>query len=470
MARADSVLDSAVLSSLAFGGDFSRQCSAGGDGNLASGLVSGAKDEAAPGPSIAEDGGESLQAQDKSHSYETRNMIMLSLYFTVYFGFRSGCLIVLPLSCKMLLVDWLDGEEFSPFYQFPLALWFCMDVVIAAPNAIFMNRYGRRAGFLVGSVCAFVASISAFLTLRFVQHKLVAFVLLNLSIALMSVIGMAEYVKYAAAEACADDARRGKAVSRVITGGAILSIASPFTSSFAAQINSSDELRGYAYYFLIMSGLAFVAICASWSLRLPPVSQVNTKCSTPLSVMFARTDVWSSVFVQVVVQFIMVTPMSGTPLGMVNHLGLPSSSLWISGCIVSHVLSMFLPGLFTGHFIGAVGKYPVMCLGIGLQLLCMVVMLLGYSVLNFYVSLIILGVGWNFAFVSSTILLLSSHTQEERPKVTAVNETLRFLANAIASILSSTLKWDDLSYTCLGLGGLLVAIALIKLVLPSRAS
>jgi len=100
----------------------------------------------------------------------------------------------------------------------------------------------------------------------------------------------------------------------------------------------------------------------------------------------------------------------------------------------------------------------------------MVVTLLGHHIVDFYVGLVTLGIGWNLSFVSSTMLLLASHTLEERTKVTAFNETLRFVANGIATILSSTLTWDDLSYTCLGCSVPLSAVALLTLIRSRQAS
>merc|ERR1712182_58846 len=113
--------------------------------------------------------------------------------------------------------------------------------------------------------------------------------------------------------------------------------------------------------------------------------------------------------------------MSATPLTMVEHLHLKPSSFLVSGCIVAHVLSMFIPGLFTGNIIGAIGKFPVMGVGIIFQAACALITLWGYQTANFYVGLILLGAGWNFAFVASTMLLLSSHAPEERTKVTSFN-------------------------------------------------
>jgi len=143
---------------------------------------------------------------------------------------------------------------------------------------------------------------------------------------------------------------------------------------------------------------------------------------------------------------------------------------WISGCIVAHVLSMFLPGLVTGHVIGVLGRYPVMVIGVVLQIVCMAITLLKHRVATFYVGLVVLGVGWNFAFVSSTMMLLASHDPEERTKVTAFNETLRFTANCIASILSSTLPWDILSFTCLGWSIPLLIVTVLAVLRSWRTS
>jgi len=95
-------------------------------------------------------------------STEIRNVILLGAIFSLYFALRSGCVVVLPLACKHLLQDELAGATHSPLYQLPLALWFLSDVGLATPNAVFMRRYGRRAGFSLGACVGLVAAVGAF--------------------------------------------------------------------------------------------------------------------------------------------------------------------------------------------------------------------------------------------------------------------------------------------------------------------
>jgi len=152
---------------------------------------------------------------------------------------------------------------------------------------------------------------------------------------------------------------------------------------------------------------------------------------------------------QVTVQFAMVTPMSGVPLVMTDRIpGMHPADFRISGCIVVHVLAMFVPGFFVGDIIALLGELRVMGMGLLLQASCMIVCLTGSTIFQFYVGLCLLGVGWNLAFVSGTLLLVKSHTAPERTTVTSLNETLRFAANGVAVLLSSSLQWETLMYIC----------------------
>jgi MFS family permease len=58
---------------------------------------------------------------------------------------------------------------------------------------------------------------------------------------------------------------------------------------------------------------------------------------------------------------------------------------------------------------------------------------------NFWLSLVLLGVGWNFCFIGATTLVTECHGPRERNKVQAVNDFLIFGAMALASFSSGAL-------------------------------
>eukprot|EP00931_Biecheleriopsis_adriatica_P116746 TRINITY_DN92348_c0_g1_i1.p1 TRINITY_DN92348_c0_g1~~TRINITY_DN92348_c0_g1_i1.p1 ORF type:complete len:474 (-),score=42.64 TRINITY_DN92348_c0_g1_i1:83-1504(-) len=411
------------------------------------------------------------------HQHEARNLLLLSVYFAVYFAFRSGTVIVLPLLSKELLFQELGAQTHSPLYQLPLALWFLMDLLLSTPNAMFMQRYGRRAGFMMGASCALLASVAVFFVLRCLSaHKLVAYALLNCCVVPMSFIGVSEFVRYAASEACADASRKGKAVSRVITGGAVISVVGPLATSAGSVIDPGNPVIGNSYFFLCMAVLAAIALASAHLLKLPTPGTDAASAVMPLCQILRRTSVWTSILAQLAVQFAMVTPMNAIPLHMDDEL-CPSDTLCsvrqhliIVFCIISHVLAMFLPGLWTGNFIAWRGLFPVMISGLILQAASITVNLSSPGIISNYIGLTLLGVGWNFAFVAGTMLLLASHSAEERAKVTGVNETLRFTANAVAGLLSSSLPWTTINCVCLGAVVLSAVVLVVNKTTPKADS
>eukprot|EP00415_Alexandrium_ostenfeldii_P000042 UN0042 len=152
---------------------------------------------------------------------------------------------------------------------------------------------------------------------------------------------------------------------------------------------------------------------------------------------------------------------------MEDHFpGMRAADFRISSCVVLHVFCMFAPGFVTGELIKRFSLVPVMSAGLLFQAASMATAIVGAiagaSLANYYVALGMLGIGWNLAFVSSTMVLLDSHTPAERTKVTSANEVIRFAANAVGVLVSSTVPWESLNWVCLGF------VVLVALVLITR--
>uniref|UniRef100_A0A7S2QLL2 Uncharacterized protein n=1 Tax=Zooxanthella nutricula TaxID=1333877 RepID=A0A7S2QLL2_9DINO len=225
----------------------------------------------------------------------------------------------------------------------------------------------------------------------------------------------------------------------------------PLSASLAAGLDADSPLDGYAYFFLLAASFNAVLALAALMLRLPsPGAGAAEGAAPPWREVLGRTPVWTAVAAQFLVQFIRTLPMTAIPLAMSAHLPhVHAADLRISGCVVLHVLLMFLPGLWTGDLVACVGATPVMGAGIALQAGAMTTGILGQDSLHFYLSMALLAVGWNMAFVASTVMLLNSHGAAERTKVSSVNETLRFLATAVAAIVAASISWQAVCVLCL---------------------
>src|SRR5262249_43449658 len=104
-----------------------------------------------------------------------------------------------------------------------------------------------------------------------------------------------------------------------------------------------------------------------------------------------------------------------------------------------HVIGMYAPSFFTGALISRFGVDRIVAVGLATIAVAALVGWSGITVAHFWSSLVLLGVGWYFAFVGPTAIVTQSHRPQERNKVQAVNDFLVFGTMAIGSFSSGQL-------------------------------
>ena len=131
------------------------------------------------------------------------------------------------------------------------------------------------------------------------------------------------------------------------------------------------------------------------------------------------------------------------------NLVMTSTPLAVVGCgyakdnaadiVSAHVLAMYVPSFFTGHLIARFGAPKIV--GIGLVILAGAgaVALSGVKLEQFYLALMLLGVGWNFGFIGATTLLASSYRPEEKGRIQGINDFVVFGGVTAASLSSGVL-------------------------------
>mgnify|MGYP001800142596 FL=1 len=128
--------------------------------------------------------------------------------------------------------------------------------------------------------------------------------------------------------------------------------------------------------------------------------------------------------------------MTSTPLAVVG-CGFTSGNA--ADIVSAHVLAMFAPSFFTGHLIVRFGVEKILALGLVILAAAGAVALQGVELGNFYIALILLGLGWNFGFIGATTMLTASHEPHERGRVQGMNDVLVFGGVTVASLASGGL-------------------------------
>jgi MFS family permease len=120
-----------------------------------------------------------------------------------------------------------------------------------------------------------------------------------------------------------------------------------------------------------------------------------------------------------------------------------------AGVIEWHVLGMFVPAFFTGRLVEKFGARKMILTGSLLFVACVAVNIHGQSIWHFRAALVLLGVGWNFMFISATGLFSQSYQPHNKPKAQAFNEFMVFGCVTITALLSgwleATVGWKSLN-------------------------
>ena len=148
-----------------------------------------------------------------------------------------------------------------------------------------------------------------------------------------------------------------------------------------------------------------------------------------------------AIIIAMVAYALMNLVMTSTPLAVVG-CGFTTNNA--ADVVSGHVLAMFAPSFVTGHLIVRFGVERIVALGLVVLTGAGAVALAGTDLANFFVALILLGVGWNFAFIGATTMLADAHTPEERGRVQGLNDMIVFGCVTLASLSSGGLM------NCLG--------------------
>jgi MFS family permease len=334
------------------------------------------------------------------------------------------------------------GSNLAPdkgFATLPIAVMVIGTVLSSIPAAMLMRRYGRRTGFVTGAVLGLAGSLLCAFALQ--QRSFMLFVTGHLLLG--SYQGFANYYRFAAVEAT-EASHSSRAISWVVAGGVVAAFLGPQLGQWGR-----DWIVGSLFVgsYLAQGALSLLALVILSQVQLKPVATTHSVAPRPLREIVSQPALQVSILGAAIGYAVMIMVMTATPLAILG-CGLPGTS--ITPVIQWHVVGMFAPSFFTGSLIKRYGAPRIMQVGFVLLLGNVVITLLGIEYLNFLSALILLGVGWNFAFIGGTTLLTQTYRPSEQLKVQAINEFSIFGLVAVAS-LSAGWLYDRFGWVTLNL-------------------
>ncbi|MGO4908732.1 MFS transporter [Pseudorhodobacter sp. W20_MBD10_FR17] len=299
----------------------------------------------------------------------------------------------------------------------------------ATPLSAIMQKYGRRVGFVIGTMAGAIgAAIGAY------GLYIGSFPIFLLGAVFSGTYMSAQgFYRFAAADT-ASDAFRPKAISWVMAGGLVSAIIGPQLVKITAQAFVVPFMGTYLAVIVlnIVGSFLFLAL----KIPTPAKPKIGEARGRTRWELIRTPRIAVAVICATVSYALMNLVMTSSPLAVVG-CGFTTSNA--ADVVTAHVLAMYIPSFFTGHLIARFGVEKIIAIGLVILAGAGAVALTGFELPNFFAALVLLGIGWNFGYIGATTMITGAHTVQERGRMQGLNDLLVFGGVTMASLSSGGL-------------------------------
>lgn len=365
-------------------------------------------------PSLEQDGTESVRRERRNVVKLAAAQALAGANSTVFYA--TGAVV---------------GDLFAPtkaLATLPISIFVVGMALATLPTGAIAGRYGRRAAFMVGTGCGVLAGL-----LAAAGVVAASFWLFCAATFLGGIYGAVVLsFRFAAADCTAPD-RRARSLSAVMAGGVFAGVIGP---QLVTHTMNLWQPYMFAPTYVAQAAVAALSALILAGVDLPKPALGQAAAGRPLSAIARQPRFVLAVMCGVVSYLVMNFLMTAAPLAM-KLCGLSQESANLG--LQWHVIAMYAPSFWTGRLISRYGAAPVVGVGLALIAVSAATGLLGIDVTHFWVSLILLGIGWNFGFIGASAMVLECHRSEEKTRVQSFNDFLVFGTMTVGSLLSGGL-------------------------------
>ena len=320
-------------------------------------------------------------------------------------------------------------------------------IALSAPIASkLMSIWGRKKGFIFSSFLSTFALLLCSLSIY--NQNFIIFAVGNFLIG--SSQAFSNQYRFAASESVSNEY-----IPRSISIILLLGIISALLST-----NFSEYFKDYFPDYLFLGSYIFLSITAIIPIfiLLFYEDNVNIKNKSKFQYktivsLLKNIKILQSIISAGFGYFIMAIIMTATPLHMhlVNNFTLFQTSIVIQ----FHVIGMFLPSLFSGDLVKKFGNTNIIYSGVIILFMSIIINTSFDFYYSYLVGLILLGIGWNFLFVSGSSLLVVSYEEKDKFTAQGLNDFIVFSTQGIGALSAGFLlyysNWKILNILCIPL-------------------
>ncbi len=367
----------------------------------------------------------------------------------------------------VVFVGSIIGAHLAPdpaYATVPVAVFMLGSAAAMLPVVLAMRSFGRKPVFIACMLMACGGCVLGMVALQYASFPLYLLSLVVLGIGLAA----GQQYRFAAMESV-DATQMATAASRVLMGGIVAAFLGP---ELAARGQALFPVAFQGSFVLLLIVTALTAVLLLRFQEPATVAEEHIGGGRSLWVLFKQPVLWAAMGAGVVGFAVMSLIMTATPLHMhvVNGHALEDTK-WV---IQSHVAAMFVPSFIAPWLIRCMGIRGLIISGMLAYLAVVAAVFTPLGFADYWIGLVLLGIGWNFLFIGGTTLLPESYRAEEKFRMQATNDVTVFGIQALGAMSAGWLVmqfgWQTMLFVTLPMLALLALALLIWWRSQTRAS
>jgi MFS family permease len=338
----------------------------------------------------------------------------------------------------MVLVAGLLGTAIAPnpsLATLPIAMTVVTTAISTIPAALIMQAVGRKKGMALGAIIALFGTLIAYHAALTSNFWL--FVSGNMLLGINAAFVLQG--RFIILENASNLKQQADGLSLALMANLFAAILGPQLGAYGKSLIESPA--GFAGSFLLAAGILILALLVLTLYQNIPMVKVDQQVSKrPLISIIKQPIFIISAGSAAIGYGVMSLVMTATPISMheVSGLSLDQTKLVIQ----THIVAMFLPSMLTGKLLKLGHRSSLLFAGLTLYVVVTIIGFSGAHMIHYWWALLLLGLGWNLLFVTSTSMLPEAYTNEEKFKAQAVNDFLIFSVQAIAAFAAGWLLFN----------------------------
>lgn len=349
----------------------------------------------------------------------------------------------------MVLITGLLGAAIAPdpkMATLPAAMLIVGTASATIPAALWMQKVGRKLGMATGIILALIGAGLAY-------HAAITsnFWLLVTGMVLFGFnAAFTQQGRFIILENSSGDKQQADGLTLGLLANLFAAVLGPWLGAFGRDM--VDSPAGFAGSFALAAGVLIVGLGVLSQFKNLAVSQSAQSGSGRPLLSIARQPIFLIAMGSAAIGYgVMSLVMTATPISMHQMSG--HSLDHTRFVIQSHIVAMFLPSLLSGYLVKRGLRTSLLVTGLALYLFVVAIGFRGIEVMHYWWALVLLGIGWNLLFLTSTALLPKAYREEERFKAQALNDFLIFSIQALAAFgagwLLFNLGWNSVLWIAL---------------------